>query len=412
MTEAAYSKPASREALRRNWRILAPLFLVVCIYSAGMASVLPILPFYLRDMGATPLIFGLVIATEAFTHFVAAPTLGQLSDRFGRKRVLLASQAMAAGSLFLLAVAPNVLVVIIARALFGLTGGNFSAAAGYVADHTAPEDRRQAISILTGGVGLGGIAGAGLSGFLSDTSLTSPIFAALSLSIGAIGITLFALKGDQAPSVQTGRHEREKISFRAIVSSPVIRILIVVMLCHLLAYGIYSSQMPVFLAETFIWNGQAFGPQHLSYIVAADGVINILVQLFLLGWLGRRFSERQLIILIFGLICTGFLIASLATTIPLLALAVLCVSTGDAMAKPTYLAALSVHVPGNRQGVVMGSAQSLGALTDIVSPLIGGFIVGHKLYGVWVGVAIAVATIGAVLAIVRLPSTDPETQKS
>lgn len=412
MSEAAYSKQASREALRRNWRILAPLFLVVCIYAAGMASVLPVLPFYLRDMGASPLIFGVVIATEAFTHFVAAPTLGQLSDRFGRKRVLLASQAMAAGSLLLLAVAPNVLVVIIARALFGLTGGNFSAAAGYVADHTAPEDRRQALSILTGGVGLGGIVGAGLSGFLSDTSLTLPIFAALFLSIGAIGLTLFALKRDQAPSAQTGPYEREKISFRAIVSSPVIRILIIVMLCHFLAYGIYSSQMPVFLAETFIWNGQAFGPQHLSYIVAADGVINILVQLFLLGWLGRRFSERQLIILIFGLICAGFLIASLAKTVPLLALAVLCVSTGDAMAKPTYLAALSVHVPENRQGVVMGSAQSLGALTDIVSPLIGGLILGHKLYGVWIGLAIAVAAIGAVLAAARLPSTDPETRKS
>lgn len=412
MSEAAYSKQVSREALRRNWRILAPLFLVVCIYAAGMASVLPVLPFYLRDMGASPLIFGVVIATEAFTHFVAAPTLGQLSDRFGRKRVLLASQAMAAGSLLLLAVAPNVLVVIIARALFGLTGGNFSAAAGYVADHTAPEDRRQALSILTGGVGLGGIVGAGLSGFLSDTSLTLPIFAALFLSIGAIGLTLFALKRDQARPAQTGPYEREKISFRAIVSSPVIRILIIVMLCHFLAYGIYSSQMPVFLAETFVWNGQAFGPQHLSYIVAADGVINILVQLFLLGWLGRRFSERQLIILIFGLICAGFLIASLAKTVPLLALAVLCVSTGDAMAKPTYLAALSVHVPENRQGVVMGSAQSLGALTDIVSPLIGGFILGHKLYGVWIGLAIAVAAIGAVLAAARLPSTDPETRKS
>ncbi|MCO5151957.1 MULTISPECIES: MFS transporter [unclassified Shinella] len=412
MTEAAYSKPASREALRRNWRIMVPLFLVVCIYSAGMASVLPVLPFYLREMGATPLIFGLVLATEAFTHFVAAPTLGQLSDRFGRKRVLLASQAMAAASLFLLAVAPNVFVVIVARALFGLTGGNFSAAAGYVADHTAPEDRRQAISILTGGVGLGGITGAGLSGFLSEASLAVPIFAALFLSIGAIGLTLFALKADQAAPSQTGPYEREKVSFRAIVSSPIIRILIIVMVCHFLAYGIYSSQMPVFLAETFIWNGQSFGPQHLSYIVAADGVINILVQLFLLGWLGRRFSERQLIILIFGLICTGFLIASLATTVPLLALAVLCVSTGDAMAKPTYLAALSVHVPGNRQGVVMGSAQSLGALTDIISPLIGGFILGHKLYGLWVGLAIAVAVIGVVLATVRLPSTDPETRKS
>ncbi|MBK5567155.1 MFS transporter [Ensifer sp. SSB1] len=409
MSDTIYSKTASK--MRRNWQTLAPLFLIVCIYAAGMASVLPVLPFYLRDLGASPFIFGLVLATEAFIQFVAAPTLGQLSDRFGRKRILLASQLMAAASLLLLAIAPNVFVVIVARALFGLTGGNFSAAAGYVADHTTPEDRRQALSILTGGVGLGGISGAGLSGFLSDTSLTTPIFAALFLSIGAVGLTLFALKRDQAASPQTTKYQREKISFR-VFSSPVVRILVLVMLCHFLAYGIYSSQVPVFLAETFIWNGEPFGPQHLSIIVAADGVINILVQLVVLGWLSRGLSERHLILLIFGLVCTGFLVASLATTVPLLALAVLCVSTGDAMAKPTYLAALSVHVPGNRQGVVMGSAQSLGAFTDIASPLIGGLILGQKLYGVWIGLAMGVAAIGAMLAAVKLPATDPETPKS
>jgi MFS family permease len=170
--------------------------------------------------------------------------------------------------------------------------------------------------------------------------------------------------------------------------------------------------MPVFLAETFIWNGEPFGPQHLSIIVAADVVINILVQLVVLGWLSRGLSERHLILLMFGLVCTGFLVASLATTVPFLALAVLCVSTGDAMAKPTYLAALSVHVPGNRQGVVMGSAQSLGAFTDIASPLIGGLILGQKLYGVWIGLAMGVAAIGAMLAAVKLPATDPETPKS
>jgi MFS family permease len=318
---------------------------------------------------------------------------------------------MAAASLLLLAIAPNVFVVIVARALFGLTGGNFSAAAGYVADHTTPEDRRQALSILTGGVGLGGISVAGLSGFLSDTSLTTTIFEALLQSIGAVGLTLFALKRDQAASPQTTKYQREKISFR-VFSSPVVRILVLVMLCHFLAYGIYSSQVPVFLAETFIWNGEPFGPQHLSIIVAADGVINILVQLVVLGWLSRGLSERHLILLIFGLVCTGFLVASLATTVPLLALAVLCVSTGDAMAKPTYLAALSVHVPGNRQGVVMGSAQSLGAFTDIASPLIGGLILGQKLYGVWIGLAMGVAAIGAMLAAVKLPATDPETPKS
>jgi DHA1 family tetracycline resistance protein-like MFS transporter len=90
-----------------------------------------------------------------------------------------------------------------------------------------------------------------------------------------------------------------------------------------------------------------------------DGVVNVFAQLFLLGWLGKHLTERNLILLIFLLICVGFLTAGHATTIPVLVLAVLCVSTGDALAKPTYLAALSIHVPSERQGVILGAAQSL-----------------------------------------------------
>lgn len=100
---------------------------------------------------------------------------------------------------------------------------------------------------------------------------------------------------------------------------PVLRVLIIVMLCHFFAYGMYSSQLPVFLSDTFIWNGLPFGPKALSYLLMADGVINIFVQLFLLGWVSQYFSG-QLIILIFALLCTGFLTAGIATTIPVLVL--------------------------------------------------------------------------------------------
>ena len=123
-----------------------------------------------------------------------------------------------------------------------------------------------------------------------------------------------------------------------------------------------------FLGETFIWEGHAFGTKQLSYIIMADGIINVLVQIFLLGWLSRYVTERNLILLIFTLIGCGFMVAGLAGTIPVLALAVLCISTGDALAKPTYLAALSVHAPPERQGVVLGSAQAMNAVTDIFSP--------------------------------------------
>ena len=391
----------ARERLDR--RLMLPLFAIVSLYAAGIGAVLPVLPFYLREMGASPLVFGIVLATEALSQSAASPLLGQLSDRFGRKRVLLISQAVAVVSLLLLSLAQSIFTVLLARFLFGFTAGNFSAAAAYAADNSSTNTRRQAIGIVNAALGLGAIVGAGLSSILSEISLIAPIYMALALSVSGVVVTTFGLKGGRVVEHAEGEADQTKISFRAITSSPVIRVLIVVMLCHFFAYGMYTSQLPIFLADRFVWNGYALGPREFSYIIAADGAINIFVQLFLLGWLGKFFSERQLIVLIFALICTGFVSVGLANTIPVLAFAVLCISTGDALAKPTYLAALSIHVPSERQGVIMGTGQALVAVTDITSPVMAGFILGLGFYGAWIGAALAIAIIGAFIAATRLP---------
>lgn len=398
-----YSKHEAGVPDRLDWRLMLPLFAIVALYAAGIGAVLPVLPFYLREMGASPLIFGVVLGTEALSQSAASPLLGQLSDRFGRKRVLLASQIVAIVSLLLLALAQSIFTVLLSRFLFGLTAGNFSAAAAYAADNSSPATRRQAIGVVNAGLGLGAIVGAGLSSVLSDISLTAPIYMALALSVSGIAVTTFSLKGGKVAEPVTGGDDGERLSLRAITGHPVIRVLVVVMLCHFFAYGMYSSQLPNFLADRFVWNGHAIGPREFAYIIAADGVINILVQLFLLGWLGRFVSERRLILLIFGLLCAGFLSAGLASTIPVLAFAVLCISTADALAKPTYLAALSVHVPSGRQGVVMGTGQALVAVTDIASPVMAGFIVGLGLHGAWIGAAVAIAITGAVIATICIP---------
>lgn len=401
MTTSALSEVASTKPL--DWRIILPVFAIVSAQAAGTAAVLPVLPFHIRGMGGSPLVLGIVVAAEAVGQFASAPALGQLSDRLGRKRVLLMSQLMAAGSLLLLAIAPSVAFILMARALFGLTAGNVSVTAAYIADHTDIGNRRRAIGILMGGAGLGGIVGAGLSGALSDISLTTPIVAAFGLVVVSIVVTSLRLDDGQPTGSIKRRAPGENISFRAILASPVLRALVVIMLCHFFAYGTYISQMPVFLGDTFIWNGRAFGAKELSYLIMTDGAVNVFAQLFLLGWLGKYLTERNLILLIFLLISAGFLTAGLASSIAVLVIAVMCVSIGDALAKPTYLAALSIHVPSERQGVALGAAQSLVAVTDIITPVLGGFILGYALYSVWIGIAVAVAIIGAVIAATRLP---------
>lgn len=387
-----------------DWRMILPVFVVVSLVAAGMSAVMPVLPFLVKEMGGSPTVIGVVLGVEALSQFCSAPLLGQLADRFGRKRILLASQILAAASLLLLASAPNVAVVVIARLLFGLSAGNLAAAAAYVTEHSDARDRRQAIGIVMGGMGLGGIVGAGLSGQLSGASLTTPIHAAL-LSTLLAAVLTFVLLRDNRPEPHPGASTGAaggKISLRALLDTPAVRLLIGVMLCHFFAYGMVISQLPVFLADTFVWNGHPFGPKELSYLMMADGVVNVLVQILVLGWLSRRFTERTLIVLIFAVSGAGFLAAGLATSIPVLAFAVVCVGAADALAKPTYLAALSVHVPVQRQGVVMGSVQALIAVADAASPVVGGFILGYALYGVWIGVALAVALTGAVVTLARL----------
>lgn len=389
-----------------DWRMILPVFAVVSLVAAGMSCVMPVLPFLVRDMGGSPTVIGIVIAVEALSQFCSAPLLGQLADRFGRKRILLASQILAAASLLLLSSAPNIAVILFARLLFGLSAGNLAAAAAYVTEHSDARDRRQAIGIVMGGVGLGGIVGAGLAGQLSGASLTRPVHAALLSTLLAAVLTFVLLRDSRpAPHLDTGAGTGTaggKISLRALLDTPAVRLLIGVMLCHFFAYGMVISQLPVFLADTFVWNGHPFGPKELSYLMMADGVVNVLVQILVLGWLSRRFTERTLIVLIFAVSGAGFLAAGLATSIPVLAFAVVCVGAADALAKPTYLAALSVHVPVQRQGVVMGSVQALIAVADAASPVVGGFILGYALYGVWIGVALAVALTGAVVTLARL----------
>lgn len=392
-----------------DWRRILPVLLIVSLDAASAAAILPILPFFLRELGATPLVLGLVLGAEALCQFVAAPWLGQMSDRFGRKRVLMASQAGALASLTLLLSAQSVAFVLLARVLLGLTAANFATAAAYAADTTDPRHRRQAIGVLSAGLGLGGIVGPAVAGALAGISLTAPIWAALALTSASLLCTACWVKGGGRPGDAQAGGDGPALSLLSLAATPVIRVLVAVILCHYLAYGLFSSQLPVFLSETFAWNGHAFGPRELSYILTADGAINILVQLLLLRWLGQRLGERGLIVLVLCGLSVGYVLAGLATGIPALALAVLCISTGVALARPTFLAALSVHVPQSRQGVVMGTAQALVAATDVVSPVLAGLILGQALYGLWLGVVVTIALGGALIALRHLPRQDPET---
>src|SRR5262252_3899103 len=166
-------------------RPLLIIFLTILVNLVGFGIIVPLLPFYAETFGASPLVIGLLFAVFSISQLVAAPVLGDWSDRYGRRPVLIFSLLGTVVSFVMLAVAHSVTMLFLARIVDGLSGGNISTARAYVADITAPADRARAYGLIGAAFGLGFIFGPALSGVLAKVSYTAPIWVAAAVTLVA-----------------------------------------------------------------------------------------------------------------------------------------------------------------------------------------------------------------------------------
>src|ERR1700738_701950 len=187
--------------LRLVTRPLLIIFLTIFANPVGFGIIIPLLPFYARTFGASPIVIGLLFAIFSLCRLVAAPALGDLSDRYGRRPVLIFSLAGTVVSFVMLAVAHSVAMLFAARIVDGLSGGNISTARAYVADVTEPKDRARAYGLSGPAFGLGFIFGPALSGILAKVSYTAPIWAAAAITLIATAMAWLWLPetGHRAP---------------------------------------------------------------------------------------------------------------------------------------------------------------------------------------------------------------------
>jgi MFS family permease len=178
------SQPPTRPVLRR--RELFPIILIVAVDFLGLGLVLPVMPFYAEQNGASPFSAGALIAVFGLCQFLAGPLLGRLSDRYGRKPILLLSQI---GSLFgyiLLALSQTLWLTFAARIIDGLTAGNMSVAQAYVSDNSSVSDRTRVLGTLATAFGVGTMIGPAVGGLLAEKSIHAPIWAAALLSCTSV----------------------------------------------------------------------------------------------------------------------------------------------------------------------------------------------------------------------------------
>ena len=166
-------------------RPLVVIFLTIFVNLVGFGIIIPLLPFYAESFGASPLTIGLLFAIYSACQLVASPALGDLSDRYGRRPVLIFSLLGTVVSFVMMAMAHSIWVLFAARIVDGLSGGNISTARAYVADVTEPKDRSKAYGLIGAAFGLGFIMGPALSGILAAYSITAPIWAAAAVTMVA-----------------------------------------------------------------------------------------------------------------------------------------------------------------------------------------------------------------------------------
>jgi multidrug resistance protein len=377
---------------------LVPTFIVVAVDATGLGIILPLLPFYSQRLGATPFVIGALVSVYAVCQLIAGPVVGILSDRYGRRNVLIVSQLGTLLGFVLLALAGNLTMVFIARIIDGLTSGNISVAHAYAAEHSEPATRKQALGTTSGAIGTGLLLGPALSGFLVQFGATAPVWVAALLSLISILATITLLADTpHSDTLYMQRIPERKIS-RTMFGMRYAWGLLGLLILFFFVNSMYMSQVALFLAARFTWDGHPFGAREVGATFAYAGFLNIVVQGLLITRANRVANDRAIVVAAFAAMCIGCAGLAVVGHITMLGACLTLVFLGTMFIRTTLTAELSRSVSLNRQGMIMGFNQSLMSGANIVAPLLSGALIGHQLYAAWALAMAVVAALGAAIA--------------
>src|SRR3954454_8044636 len=347
------------------------LFLIVFVDLVGFGLVIPLLPFYAERFTASPLAMTALFATFSLMSFLTAPLWGRLSDRVGRRPVLMASMAAAALAYVWMAFATQLWVLFAARAMAGACAGNIAAAQAYIADVTTPEKRAKGMGMIGAAFGLGFIIGPVLGGVIAGgdvatADLATPCLIAAGLSFAAFLGVVLLLPESLAQPVQATRRGRIAAA-QAALSHPGLGRLLLVFFLVILAFSGMETVFAWWAIAQFGW-----GPRPTGFVFFCVGVLSAAMQGGLIGPLTPRFGQERLMLTGLGLIALGLLLMPFAANVPLLLVAVSGLALGMGLMQPSINSLISRRAGAERQGEVMGVAQSIGSLSRVLGPIIAG----------------------------------------
>jgi DHA1 family tetracycline resistance protein-like MFS transporter len=370
---------------------LLPIFLTVFVDVLGLTLILPLLPYYAKDYGASDFQVGLLTSVYAIAMFISGPILGRISDRIGRKPVLLASQLGSLAGWLVLAFSPNLETLFIGRIISGLTAGNLSTAQAYISDVTeANEERTQAFGFFGIAFGLGFVLGPGITGLLTKyfadhadklAKYRAPTLTAAGLSLLAILLTAFLLRPSKPVARQSAGAGRSSAFVQFFARSRTRTLLAQFFLFSVSFAGLTGSLGP-YLQHSF-----QFSVEDTSMIFGLSGFIGAVVQGGLRK-LAKRFGEERLAMVGLGSMATAYFFLGAAHHTAMLLVLVVLGSFGAAVVRPSLTTLITKAVEDEEQGAVLGVSQSLGSAAQAIGPLAATWLIEREqlvLYGVFCG---------------------------
>ncbi|MDO8730874.1 MAG: MFS transporter [Candidatus Omnitrophota bacterium] len=384
---------------------LAVIFGIVFIDLVGFGIVIPVLPLYAERFGASPLMVGGLLAVYSLMSFLFSPVLGRLSDRIGRRPVLLVSILGSSVGFLIMGLAGSLPFLFLGRIIDGITGGNISTAQAYIADITAPHERSKGMGLIGAAFGLGFIFGPAIGGVMSHFSLAAPLlFAAALALLNAVAVYLFL--PESLPKEHRTRDVSENVPFymavRKAKGSP-LALVLGAYFFSTVAFSLLTATYPLFASHRF-----GYGAPQVGYIFAGMGIVGAVIQGGMMGLLVRTFGDSRLASVGAVLLAAGLVFLPVSSSAPLLFLATAAIGLGHALVVTPLNGLASKVSRAAEQGKVLGMMQSCSSLARIIGPVLGGWMLNLDLLRVeayygrapyWTAAAIVLVACGLTLCI-------------
>lgn len=347
---------------------------IVLMNSIGMSVVLPLLPFLIgKYLPQQQVVVGMSALMSVFAGctFFAAPVLGALSDRYGRKNILILSLLGSVIGYVLFGIGGALWILFLGRIIDGLTAGNISTLFAYISDTTEPEERTKWFGYMGSVMGIGKIGGPALGGLLGSIALGLPFFVTAGV-IFLSALAVYFLLPESLPLEKRTKYLTLKsfntfAHFKDIFSLKEVKLLLILGVLFCAGLSIFQFNFTIFLKDIYKW-----GPAIIGSLLTLVGICEITSRALLLPWLLKRFSAKS--IGIAGLIGLAIGLALIVTSIYvhsviIISLAVIFIISGEGLFDPTYTGKLSQSIDESKQGKLQGVNQSLQSANNMLVPL-------------------------------------------